>query len=188
MQRKILYILIILCGIATLVSGYSLVESRKAYKVKKYWVESQSPGIQPSQISSTSNHESTITKIPTEQKTITSKPTDTSETNLEEKFETNVSLKINGNTFTIPYIEKMTAEDTMKYAHETHPQQFWYESIAYGSDLGTFVTSINGTAENYKEKMHWILYINGKKSNKGISTLILNPNDTITWNYEKEIL
>lgn len=195
MQRKTLYILIALCGIVTLVSGYSLIESQKFHKIK-----SANITIEHQQVAEQKNNDKQIadnklqtegrTKIP-ETKIVIHEQAQTSsspEINQQEKIETSVSLEINGGTFIIPYTKNMTAEDAMKYTHKKYPQQFWYESIAYGSDLGTFVTSINGTAENYKEKMHWILYINGKKSNKGISTLILNPNDTITWNYEKEIL
>jgi hypothetical protein len=76
----------------------------------------------------------------------------------------------------------------MNEAAKKYPDKFSYHGTNYGTGLGTFVEEINGIKNSTKEKMYWILYINNKKSNRGISSLILNTNDIIKWNYEKEIL
>ena len=49
--------------------------------------------------------------------------------------------------------------------------------------LGFFVESIHGKTAG---KGHvWIFYVNGEKSQKGISQTILSAGDTIEWKYEK---
>lgn len=49
--------------------------------------------------------------------------------------------------------------------------------------LGFFVEEINGTrsADGY----YWILLINGKKSDRGVSSARVERGDTIEWRYEK---
>ncbi len=201
MRQKVLYFLITILGTATLVSGYSLVESQKVFKVeskKNNSIEQQYDDDQQPTINdyNTKTNAEKITgyklqdekqKISTNTATKPDTPT-TTEINQAEIFKTKVTLQINGKSLYIPYQENMSAESAMKDAYSRYPESFWYESIEYGGDLGTFVKSINGIAENYREKMHWILYVNDKKSNKGISKLKLNPDDIIMWNYEKEIL
>lgn len=194
MQQKLLYTLTTLFGVATLVSGYSLVESQKVFKVeskKDYSIEQQ---YDDDLNAETSTKEVTGYKLQDEKQkistnTVTKPDTPTTdEINPEETFETKITLHINGKNLLIPYKGNMSAEDAMREANSRYPESFWYESIEYGRDLGTFVKSINGITENNRDKMYWILYINGNKSNKGISTLILKQDDIIMWNYEKEIL
>lgn len=192
MRQKLLYFLIILFGVGTLVSGYLWrIENKnkrlKIAEVQNYILKKEIiPEIQkrdetkPNEPPNLQSPISNLQKVPP-----TSSPP---EKNPEKKIEVTVTLEINNTQLLIPYHENLTAEDAMKEAHELYPESFWYEGIEYGGDLGTFVQSINGISENYQEKMHWILYINQKKSNKGISTLKLNQNDIMKWNYEKEIL
>lgn len=194
MRQKLLYFLITIFGTATLVSGYlwnSEVQNQN-FKIP----EKEEEIIREVKIDDEQNktEPATTYQLPLTTQTVTTStgtepdtPT-TTEINQEEIFKTKITLQINGKNLHIPYQENLSAESAMKDAHSRYPESFWYESIEYGGDLGTFVKSINGIAENTREKMYWILYINGKKSNKGISTLILNPNDIIMWNYEKEIL
>jgi hypothetical protein len=198
MRNKLLYFLITLFGAATLVSGYSLVESKKVFKdeskkddsIEQQYDDDQQPTINDqnteTNIEKVTSYRLQETNSTTQPNTNTSTPQE--QFNSHEIFEAKVTLQINNKNFPIPYEEDMTAEDVMKEVQSQHPESFWYESIEYGGDLGTFVQSINGIAENNREKMYWILYINGKKSNKGISTLKLKPDDIIMWNYEKEIL
>lgn len=51
------------------------------------------------------------------------------------------------------------------------------------SGMGYFVESISGkkAADGYV----WIFYMNGIKSGKGISSVVVNEGDTIEWKYEK---
>ena len=195
MRQKILYFLITLFGTATLVSGYlwSKDYKQRTTEIKKIIETNITDGSEPR---STNNDQwKTNYILPNVQKTPSPKtqvlPPETppsAQTNPEETFEAKVRLEINGTELIIPYRDGMTTEHAMEDAHTKYPESFWYESIEYGGDLGTFVKSVNGISENPKKRMYWILYINGKKSNKGISTLKLNPDDLIMWNYEKEIL
>ncbi len=51
--------------------------------------------------------------------------------------------------------------------------------------LGFFVDEINGQSSNPKEGKYWIYYVNGKEAQVGVSNYIVQPNDVITWKYEK---
>jgi hypothetical protein len=199
MQKKLLLSTLALVGTVTLASGYLWY----AEIGDKKFVTESTPAIK--ETADKTKDELPITTSPEENQIVTEKnstvstsekpieetvnnPAPEEELNPYEIFEAKVVLEINGIKLPIAYQDDMTAEDAMREVQTKYPESFRYEGIEYGGDLGTFVKSINGITENYKEKMHWILYINGKKSNKGISTLKLNPHDTIQWNYEKEIL
>ena len=49
--------------------------------------------------------------------------------------------------------------------------------------MGHMILSINGKASN--GEMTWIFYINGKQAQKGVSSIIVSPEDMIEWKYEK---
>jgi len=51
--------------------------------------------------------------------------------------------------------------------------------------LGFFVEELDGVAENPREQMHWIYYINNEKAKVGVSSYVIQPNDVIQWRYEK---
>ncbi len=51
--------------------------------------------------------------------------------------------------------------------------------------LGFFVEEINGLAQNSRERMYWIYYINGETASVGVSQYIIQPNDIIEWRYEQ---
>ena len=50
--------------------------------------------------------------------------------------------------------------------------------------LGFFVEEIAGKAQNPKEGMYWIYYVNGEKAQVGVSSYIIQDNDVITFKYE----
>jgi len=74
------------------------------------------------------------------------------------------------------------AYDLMKTLRD---KRLTYEANEHGS-LGAFISSIGGVANDYKEHMFWIYYVNGQKANIGISNYILTQDDIITWQYEAE--
>ncbi|OHA68959.1 MAG: hypothetical protein A3B24_00590 [Candidatus Wildermuthbacteria bacterium RIFCSPLOWO2_01_FULL_48_16] len=53
------------------------------------------------------------------------------------------------------------------------------------SGMGFFVEEINGKAESNRQRMYWIYSVNNKKAEVGVSSYIIQPNDVITWTYEK---
>ena len=53
------------------------------------------------------------------------------------------------------------------------------------SSLGTYVTTINGVAEDTEAGMYWTYSVNGKKATSGISSKKLKKGDTVEWKYEK---
>ncbi len=197
MRQKLLYFLITIFGAATLVSGWVLLGEVKNEKQKVKSEEVTQNITQEKQKIHSEQNNNTALKNQAEYRQISEKQNlpenqTTTEldnlTNSEKIFEATIMLKVQGKNLVVPYVDNMSTEDAMREAQSQYPESFSYESMEYGGDLGTFVKSINGITENNREKMHWILYINGKKSNKGISTLKLNQDDIIMWNYEKEIL
>jgi len=56
------------------------------------------------------------------------------------------------------------------------------------SSLGFFVESINGLPAQAGKKnsdgFYWILYVNGKSSDLGVSQAKISSGDTIEWKYE----
>ena len=51
------------------------------------------------------------------------------------------------------------------------------------SGMGAFVESINGKPN--ANGFYWILRVNGKESQKGISQTFISQGDTVEWKYEK---
>ena len=49
--------------------------------------------------------------------------------------------------------------------------------------MGAMLLSINGKASN--GDLTWIFYVNGKESQKGVSSVKVSPGDVIEWKYEK---
>ncbi|GEM_PF-3003626 len=199
MHQKLLYFLITLFTTATLVSGYSVIRDQKS-PVEKNTVSTQLNTDTPahtqnieSDIKNSIHYTETTQKKEPESdiensEIINTSTTPDTETHPYEIFEAKVTLAIDGKNLHIPYHDSMTAERAMRDVAQRYPESFHYEGIEYGGDLGTFVTAINGKKENPQEKMRWILYLNGSPSPKGISILTLNPDDILSWNYEKETL
>lgn len=198
MRKKILIFLTLAAGLATVVSGYwwyadngqQTTVNRQIQMISEPNKKSTTDKIKKTdddkKVTGYRLQVTTTPQLPNSPTTSTTSPPP--ETNPEEQFTSLVTLEIDHIKLLLPYADGMTAEDAMKEAMKKYPDTFSYHGTTYGTGLGTFIEEINGIRENYKEKMHWILYINGKKSNKGISTLILKPDDIIKWNYEKEIL
>ena len=55
----------------------------------------------------------------------------------------------------------------------------------YGGDLGIFVQAIGQVPKDIDKKSDkwWQFWVNGKYSNKGASSYIVNPGDKILWKY-----
>ncbi len=86
-----------------------------------------------------------------------------------------------GGTYQFDVDVGSTVEQAMKKATATG---FSYKTKQFGG-LGTYVTTINGQAEDSKNNMRWIFSVNNKKATAGISTVKLKKGDTIQWSYEK---
>jgi hypothetical protein len=68
----------------------------------------------------------------------------------------------------------------MQHLASTSPFRF---SMHEYQGMGAFVDSIQGTRN--AQGNYWILWVNGKKSGVGASSVLLRPKDTIEWKYEK---
>src|SRR3989344_848736 len=79
--------------------------------------------------------------------------------------------------------EGSTAYDLLISAAENSEFEFRGKNF-WG--LGFFVEEINGLAQNPKEDMYWIYYINGEKALVGVSQYTIQPNNSIEWKYESE--
>jgi hypothetical protein len=93
-----------------------------------------------------------------------------------------VTLKILDKTYTQAYTKGQSAYEFMWALEQT--SDFKFDGKDYGPEMGFFIQSINGQANDNDKKLYWIFYLNDKKSDKGISSVKLNPNDVITWRYE----
>lgn len=68
----------------------------------------------------------------------------------------------------------------MEQARADYGLRFQYQIY---QDMGAFITSINGLANNPATNSWWLLYYNGKMSSIGISFIKPKNNDTISWQY-----
>jgi hypothetical protein len=91
-----------------------------------------------------------------------------------------VSLKVQDKNYTTKIKEGSSAYDLM---NQLKTQGFIFSATKY-SDLGFFVTEINGVKEDRKNHTYWTLYVNGKEAMVGASQLILKEGDSIEWKYE----
>jgi hypothetical protein len=91
-----------------------------------------------------------------------------------------ISLTAGAETYTLPLDMETTVVEVM--ARLSASQPFTYRTKEFPG-LGAFVDEINGkrNADGY----YWILRINGKKSDLGISQAVVHPGDAIEWRYEK---
>ncbi len=77
-----------------------------------------------------------------------------------------------------------TVYDLMRHIEQAGKAVFEFKN--FGPGLGYRLESIDGKASDYRAKLYWIYYINGKKATVGISNYTLQPHDIITWKYEPE--
>ncbi len=77
-----------------------------------------------------------------------------------------------------------TLYDFMKLLAADSKKPFLAEYKNYPG-MGMFVESINGVKNDNQTQTYWIYYINGAVAKIGISQYIVQPNDIITWKFEK---
>ena len=83
--------------------------------------------------------------------------------------------------FALAFNEGETALDFMKRAKSQGLVSFDYEEY---SGFGAMITEINGT-ENGKDNKYWMLYVNGKLSDKGCSSEKLSKStEKVEWKFE----
>jgi len=90
------------------------------------------------------------------------------------------SLKVQDKNYATKIKEGSSAYDLM---NQLKIQGFNFSATEY-SNLGFFVTEINGVKEDRKNSTYWTLYINGQESTVGASQLILKEGDLIEWKNE----
>lgn len=92
----------------------------------------------------------------------------------------NVTLTVGSNTYRAHISGGESALDVMRIIASM--SGFSFSGAEYPS-LGFFVESIEGKKSG--DGYYWILYINGKSSNLGASSVTVHPGDTLEWRYEK---
>ena len=92
----------------------------------------------------------------------------------------NVTFAASGTSSGVYAPPGSTVLDAMRTLAST--SDFTFSGRDYSS-LGFFVDSIKGkeNADGY----YWILYVNGKSSDTGVSQTTLSAGDTVEWKYEK---
>jgi hypothetical protein len=93
------------------------------------------------------------------------------------------TLAVGEKTYQVSVPEGSSAYDLMVRAQETSDFQFKGREFP---GLGFFVQELNGVAENPRQGMFWIYYINGEQAKVGISAYAVRADDIISWKYEHE--
>ncbi|MDD5726542.1 MAG: DUF4430 domain-containing protein [Patescibacteria group bacterium] len=93
-----------------------------------------------------------------------------------------VTLKVLDKAYTQAFVKDQTVYEFMKALEAS--QDFKFDGKDYGQEMGFFVQSINSQTNDNTKNLYWVFYLNDKKSDVGISSARLNPNDVITWKYE----
>lgn len=94
-----------------------------------------------------------------------------------------------GPTIAVLLVQPMNAQQALESAYNqvNDSQKFTYALQYFGRALGYFVFMINETYDSFLSKAapywYWEFLINGKRMNKGIDNINLNPNDNIGFAY-----
>lgn len=92
------------------------------------------------------------------------------------------SLVVDDNTYEVSLPQGSSAYDLVRIAADQTDFSFKGKEF---KGVGFFVEEIMGIAGDTKENKYWIYYINGEKAKVGVSDYTVQPEDTITWKYEK---
>ncbi len=92
------------------------------------------------------------------------------------------ALVENGYFETIAIPLNSTIYDMMMEAHK-QDSDFHFTTKSY-KELGQFIESINGLANDPSLPLYWTLYINDKRSALGASNYTVQAGDTIHWKFE----
>jgi|GEM_PF-2986286 len=86
--------------------------------------------------------------------------------------------------YTVPVYKAGTVLEVMRAYQTAQRGTFSFSGKEYVG-LGFFVETINGRAAGGGK--YWILYVNGKSSNLGVSQALVSPGDRIEWRYESNM-
>lgn len=148
-----------------------------AYYTQQYFIESSANN--PAVVATTTSAHSVPTEVATV--IIPSSADIRKITSTSSAVQTpNVTFSIPEATYRVYAPPGTTVLETMQVLAST--TNFVFSGREY-SGMGYFVESINGkvAANGYV----WIFYVNGVKSGKGISSVVISEGDTIEWKYEK---
>ncbi|OGH65084.1 MAG: hypothetical protein A3F93_02455 [Candidatus Magasanikbacteria bacterium RIFCSPLOWO2_12_FULL_34_7] len=95
------------------------------------------------------------------------------------------TLNIDNNTYVSSAQENTSLYHAMEKLSKNNLITF--EAIDY-SNIGYFITKLNGIENDNRAGKYWVYYINGESAKIGISNYIINNNDLIEWKYEKSNL
>ena len=95
------------------------------------------------------------------------------------------TLNIDNNTYVSSAQENTSLYHAMEKLSKNNLITF--EAIDY-SNIGYFITKLNGIENDNRAGKYWVYYINGESAKISISNYIINNNDLIEWKYEKSNL
>ena len=84
-------------------------------------------------------------------------------------------------TYEVTVLQGSSVFDVMETAQE---DGFSFAGKEF-TGIGFFVEEIEGKAQNPRERMYWIYYVNNEKAQVGVSSYIIEDNDVITFKYEE---
>lgn len=123
----------------------------------------------------------TISRIPKEErkKELTTQVVTKAGTSEQLKSETSSVPVVDSSEYTFKSSVDGSALEAMNSYRASAAFSF---SIKEFTGLGAFVEEVNGRKNS--DGYYWILLINGKKSDKGVSTARVSVGDSIVWRYE----
>ncbi|MDX9893398.1 MAG: DUF4430 domain-containing protein [Patescibacteria group bacterium] len=71
--------------------------------------------------------------------------------------------------------------DLLKQAAQANNFEIGYQD--YGGDLGVFLESIDGVANDSRSGRYWQYWVNNVYAQVGLSNYQLKPGDVVTWKY-----
>lgn len=92
----------------------------------------------------------------------------------------NFTLSVGGQSYRGHVLAEATVLDAMSALASVGDFQFTSRDFP---GIGAFIESING--KQAVDGYYWILYINGKQSDAGVSQTRVSSGDTIEWRYER---
>ncbi len=87
---------------------------------------------------------------------------------------------VGGSTYALTVPAGSTVEAVMQAARSDGLD---YRLKAFGG-MGSYVTALDGKAEDTAASMYWILYVNGAKAQVGMSSYTVKNGDQVQWQYE----
>ena len=109
---------------------------------------------------------------------------DTATKTHEDIYNIPLTVKVGSEEYFTSVSKNTSVYGAMQILTAMSVKPFYFVAKEYPG-MGFFVEEINGVKNDNRAGLYWIYYINGESAKIGISNYIIQPEDIITWEYEK---